>query len=199
MVFCNKNYDVMKLMKAADEGDTDAMWLFVSLCYASDDREIYENTKEKCFGYVKKLAAARNHLGYIWMADALVRGELVPKDTRRAIEFYEKAADVGDGYGYECIGALYFEGDGVPQDYDKAYAYFKKSKSQSSSTLYMIGEMYRMGVHFKQNMKKANKYYQMIVDGAGDYPEEYMDKYYEFALERLKGNFGDLEAAYAQK
>ncbi len=194
MKFCGEDYDVMKLMKAADEGDVDAMRIFITLCYSSDDRELYERTKDKWFEYVKKMAVAGDAIGYIWMADAFSRGELVEKDVKRAIEFYLKAADEGISFGYECIGDLYFKGNGVPVDYEKAYKYIMKSRKKSGMSFYLLGEMYRQGLYVKQNMSRARQYYRRAI-GDGKYPE-YKDMYAEFAEERLKGNYEELKGEY---
>ena len=191
MQFCGEDYDVMKLMKAADEGDTDAMRMFVTLCYANLDRDIFENTKEKCLEYVKKMAADGDVVGYIWLADAFVKGELIHKNINKAIEFYHKAADEGVGFGYECIGKLYYEGKDIPADYEKAYRFIMKSRKKSGMSYYYLGEMYRLGQYVNQNNSRARQYYRRAL-GDGKYPE-YEDMYSEFARKRLEGYEGELK------
>ena len=191
MKFCGEAYDVMKLMKEADEGDLEAMRLFITLCYISEDENIYEATKDKWFEYVKKMSAAGNAVGDIWMADVFVKGEYVKRDVHRAIEFYQKAADEGMDFGYECIGKLYFEGNGVPQDYEKAYKYIMKSKRKSGMSHYLLGEMYRQGLYVKKDIDIASEYYRKVIGNGTN--AEFKDMYGEFAEERLKGNFGTLK------
>ena len=194
MKFCGEDYDVMKLMKYADEGDTDAMRMFVTLCYSSEDRKVYEATKEKCLEYVRKMAVSGDAIGYIWMADALERGELVQKNIPKAIELYEKAAKEGMTFGYECIGELYYKGKDIPRDYEKAYKYIMKSKKKSGVSFYILGEMYRQGLYVKANKSRARQYYKKAL-GDGKYPE-YTDMYAEFAMKRLEGYEGELKPDY---
>ena len=191
MQFCGRNYDVMRLMKYADEGDLDAMKMFVTLCYTSSDVDLYKRTKDKWFEYIKRLAAAGDTVGYIWMGDILAEGKYTKKDAHKAIEFYQKAADEGTGFGYECIGKIYYDGNGVPTDYEKAYKYIMKSRKKSGMSYFLLGEMYRQGLYVKQNMSRAKEYYRKVV-GDGSF-NEYEDMYAEFAAERLKGNFEELK------
>ena len=194
MRFCGEDYDVMKLMRAADEGDTDAMRMFVTLCYANLERDIYENTKEKCFEYIKKMAADGDGIAYIWMADVFVKGELVQKNINKAIEFYHKAADEGVGFGYECIAKLYYEGKDIPADYEKAYRFIMKSRKKSGMSYYLLGEMYRQGLYVRKNISRSRQYYRRAL-GDGKHPE-YPDMYAEFAQKRLDGYVGELKKDY---
>ncbi len=41
MNFCGKEYELLDLMKRADEGDVDAMRDFVILCYSHQDEGMY--------------------------------------------------------------------------------------------------------------------------------------------------------------
>ena len=194
MQFCGENYDVMKLMKDADEGDLDAMRMFVTLCYSSPDKDLYERTKDKWIEYVKKMAIAGDPVGYIWIGDMFEEGRVTKRDVRKAIEFYQKAADEGISFGYECIGKIYYDGKGIDSDYEKAYKYIMKSRKKSGMSFYLLGEMYRQGLYVKQNMSRARSYYRKAL-GDGSYPE-YEDMYAEFAAERLKGNYEELRGDY---
>ena len=195
MRFCGHDYDVLELMKKADDGNLDAMSMLVTLVYATEDKAGLEAAENKCIGYVKELAKAGDTHGYIWMADALANGRGIQKDVQKAIEFYEKAAEAGDTFGYECIGEIYYKGEDVPADYDKAHDYFCKAETPSSNTLFYLGEMFRLGQYYKKSIERANKCYQRIVDDAEALNiEEAKDMFYEFAVERLKGNYGELKS-----
>ena len=127
------------------------------------------------------------------MADALANGRGVQKNIQKAIEFYEKAAKAGDTFGYECIGEIYYKGEDVPADYEKAHDYFSKAETPSSNTLFYLGEMFRLGQYYEKSIERANKCYQRLVDDADALNiEEAKDMYYEFAVERLAGNYGEL-------
>ena len=55
------------------------------------------------------------------LGDAYRTGDGVPKDVTAAINLYKKAAEEGISFGNECIGFLYYNGEGVPVDYKKAF------------------------------------------------------------------------------
>ncbi|WP_162984147.1 tetratricopeptide repeat protein, partial [Helicobacter felis] len=54
-------------------------------------------------------------------------GQGVPQDYQKAIEYYQKAADMGHAVAFLALGVLYENGQGVAQDYDKARRYFQKA------------------------------------------------------------------------
>ena len=51
-------------------------------------------------------------------------GKGVPKNQKKAIEWYTKAAKQGDVWPQYNLGHMYYYGRGVPQDYSKAYMWF---------------------------------------------------------------------------
>ena len=194
MRFYNKDYDVTELMKKADAGDLEAMRMFITLCYSVPEKGIYEATEGKWMGYLKKLAAAGDTSGYIWMGDILERGDYVKRDIRKAIELYQKAAEAGESFGYECIGKIYFEGTDIGADHEKAYNYIMKSENKSFMSYYILGEMYRLGLYVKKDPDTARMYYKKTLEN-GIHPE-YPDMYQEFAQKRLEGYEGELKPEY---
>ena len=184
MNFVGKEYELLDLMKRADEGDVDAMRDFVTLCYTHQDEGMYEATKDKWLKYVKKMAEEENAVGYIWLGDAFKTGVLGEKNIPKAIEHYQKAAENGMEFGYECIAEIYFAGNGVPKDYEKAYDYIMKSANPSSSSCYILGEMYRQGLYVEENMELAKQYYEQAAE-RGSFAGN-MDDYAELAAKRLE-------------
>lgn len=62
----------------------------------------------------------------------------------------------------------YYEGDGLKQDYDKAYYHISRAyKMGDHSVLYLLGEMYEYGNGVDKNLDKAFEYYQ-AAQGFGD-------------------------------
>jgi TPR repeat protein len=49
---------------------------------------------------------------------------------RKAVELFEKAAEQGDPHAQNNLGWMYYEGNGVPQDYKKAIEFFEKAAVQ---------------------------------------------------------------------
>ena len=51
---------------------------------------------------------------------------MVKKNKKKAIEFYEKAAALGNGDALLNLGVIYYTGDSVSKDVSKAVEYFSK-------------------------------------------------------------------------
>lgn len=106
------------------------------------------------------------------------------KAPETAMKWYEMAADEGVDYAYACMGELYFKGEGVEQDYKKAYDLFKKSGEQETLPLYYLGLMYEEGLYVDADRKKAGEYYEKVVKEHRDC-KAYGDLHYELAEKRL--------------
>ena len=48
------------------------------------------------------------------------------KDYTNALTLMEKAADAGGSVCYEPPGEMYYSGEGAPQKYERAFAWYKK-------------------------------------------------------------------------
>lgn len=58
------------------------------------------------------------------------------------------------------LGLVYYEGDSVPQDYEKAFSLFKKSADREYvEAQFNLGVMYENGVGVNQDYKKAMQSY----------------------------------------
>lgn len=59
------------------------------------------------------------------------------------------------------MGSLYAHGNGVKQDYEKAYNYYKNAMSKNvPEAINSIGFMYFNGFYLEKNLKKACEYYE---------------------------------------
>ncbi|CRF50309.1 hypothetical protein HHE06_01320 [Helicobacter heilmannii] len=83
------------------------------------------------------------------------------KDYAKALQYYQKAADMGETRAYFDLGLMYFNGNGVAKDYSKALQYFQKgAKMENASSYGMLGIMYENGMGVEQDGKVAHHYYQ---------------------------------------
>ena len=104
-------------------------------------------------------------------------------DMTLTLKCYEIAGDMGEGYGYECLGDYYLNAG----EYEKAYEYLMKPKKYNSTGLYCLGKMYEEGLYVEKDLEKAINYYQRSVDIFINYEDEYgHDKYCDMSKERLK-------------
>ncbi len=104
-------------------------------------------------------------LAYAEVAEA----EGVEKDHKKvleyALEYLKKAAEGGHVEACLSLGVLYFEGDGVKQDYQKAAKYLQKAADEGSAEAYgALGGMYYEGKGVEQDYQKALEYYKKAAD-----------------------------------
>ena len=50
----------------------------------------------------------------------------VDKDPKRAVEYYQKAADMGNAAGQANLASMYRDGNGVQKDYAKAAYWYNE-------------------------------------------------------------------------
>ncbi len=199
-----KPYNLFELIKKADAGDYEAMFdvvmaIDIEGMLADDpDGEI----AERRLSYLKQLVNVKGYENsLITLATTYENGDGIKQDSQEAIRLYKKAVKAGIPFGNECIGLIYYQGKGVPADYEKAYQYFTKDNvKKSACTTYSLAEMYRQGLYVEKDETEACSLYENIVYDNSEYAE--LDDYYWRACFRLgvanhygQGIEKDLEAA----
>ena len=77
-----------------------------------------------------------------------------------ALKEFKKAAQQGDAYAQFNLGLMYYEGEGVPQDYAKAMSWYLKAAEQgNASAQYSLGLMYADGRGVPQDDSQAVVWY----------------------------------------
>ena len=162
MNFFDRDFDLSEALKKADEGDIHAIDAVLGyIIHEGDGEEDLQEIRKK---YILKLIDMESPIGYIMLAECYKDGDLFEKDTSKALELYQKAAEHGVGYGNECIGEMYYYGDGVEKNYQRAFEFLTKNKkSKSPATDYILGEMYRLGQFVEKNDDTAEEHYINIV------------------------------------
>ena len=90
-------------------------------------------------------------------------------DMTLVLKCYQLAGDMGETYGYECLGKYYLNSG----DYEKAYEYLMKPEKYNTTGLYCLGKMYEEGLFVEKDIEKAIEYYQKAVDTYIDYEADY--------------------------
>lgn len=82
-------------------------------------------------------------------------------DFAKAVEYLEKAVETGDGRAEVLLGKCYLNGEGVPQDYEKAFHLLEKGAllDFSGEAIYLLGDMYLNGWYVKQDKPQAYQMY----------------------------------------
>ena len=90
-----------------------------------------KRTKEAVCWY-EKAAAQGNSWAAYRLGKLYLKGESVPKDAAKALEYLTASADQGNQYAQYAMGKLYLTGQDVKQDRETAWAYFCESAEQGN-------------------------------------------------------------------
>lgn len=122
---------------------------------------------------------------YITKADEYSKGGIYPQNSKKKLECLQTALINGIKFAAEALGQMYYVGDEIPQDYQKAYDYFTMyDGDESFAKPYYLGEMYLNGYFVEKDIEKARQFYEKIV--RSDVPMKSMDDFYYKASERLQ-------------
>ena len=188
MNYFDKDFDLSDALQKADAGDRKAIHAVLAYLAAEGDGEPDLEDRER--KYVLLLAEENDPVGLIMLGTDYQKGRLFPKDAQKALELFQKAVELGCQFGNECIGEMYYFGDGVSQDYQKAYEYLTKSEgSKSPVTYFLLGEMFREGHYVEKNEELAVEQYYNVV--TAKYAE--MDSYFSPAAYRLAEHYSSGE------
>jgi TPR repeat protein len=87
------------------------------------------------------------------------------QDFAQAMTWYRKAADQGNAWAQNSVGALYHNGQGVKQDYAQAMTWYRKAADQGDATAQAnIGVLYDNGLGVKQDYAQAMTWYRKAAD-----------------------------------
>ena len=129
-----------------------------------------EEDAETAFEYYNKVAEEGTEQFYItrainslgWMYQY---GDGVEQDVAKAIEWYTKAADLGDVNAMNNLGFIYEYSDGVEQDVAKAVEWYTKAaEAGDTSAIMTLASMYEFGNGVEQDIDKANEWYAKAVE-----------------------------------
>ncbi|MEO6421959.1 MAG: tetratricopeptide repeat protein [Candidatus Nitrotoga sp.] len=96
-----------------------------------------------------------------WMYDTGANYKVLSKDTRKAAEWYEKAAIQGHAEAQASLGMLYVNGDGVSKDYVKGVDWLQKASAQGNANAQLnLGWLYRDNKGIPKNAAKALEWWQ---------------------------------------
>uniref|UniRef100_A0A8C3C268 Protein sel-1 homolog 1 n=1 Tax=Cairina moschata TaxID=8855 RepID=A0A8C3C268_CAIMO len=92
--------------------------------------------------------------------------DVVPQSNETALQYFKKAADMGNPVGQSGLGMAYLYGRGVPVNYELALKYFQKAAEQGwVDGQLQLGSMYYNGIGVKRDYKQALKYFNLASQG----------------------------------
>ena len=93
---------------------------------------------------------------------------LQPRDMERAVRWYERAAEGGDGFALVTLGYIYLRGDGVPADPERAYDRFARAAAAGGPAGHTgIGSIHFFGDGRPANYRLARKHF-LVAARAGE-------------------------------
>ena len=103
---------------------------------------------------------------YLVLFAALLCGASALAATSAAeVEKLRAAAEKGDPVAQKNLGNCYYSGEGVPQDYDKAVYWYRKSADQGyANAQNNLGNCYANGYGVKKDPVEAVKWYRMAAE-----------------------------------
>ena len=100
----------------------------------------------------------------------------VKRNYEKALEYYERSAELGNSYALNNLGRLYENGYGVEVDYKKAMEYYEKSAEKGNSYAFNnIGYLYENGFGVEVDYKKAKEYYEKSAELGNSYALNNLD------------------------
>ena len=98
-------------------------------------------------------------------------------EYKKAIKYFEMAAQSGKKEAYYSLGVIYHQGEGVPQNYKKAFEYFKLAAQKGHSEAdYNLGIMYYQGEGVPQNYKKAMKHFKLAAQAGNKEAQNFLNE-----------------------
>ena len=89
-------------------------------------------------------------------------GGLAPKDYPKAAKYYKKAYEQGNDESAFRLANMYFKGNGVVTNYEKAFSLASEAFEKGYKGInawYMLGVCYKEGIGTVKNPLKALEYY----------------------------------------
>lgn len=145
----------------------------------------YIREKLSDFAYFIKVrinAALGSSADCIMAADCYRLGSGVRQNYRKALKLYKKAEKLGEPFGSECIGEMYYFGEGViKNEITACLSFWENEGTPSSMARFCLGEIqWHVG-----DVSSAQSYYEAIVDEQLEHPDWPMDAYFPMACFRL--------------
>ena len=105
--------------------------------------------------YIDNQALANLYLDAIEKGVPLGASDLEQSDSNHLSKVIEKA-EAGDKEFQSCLGTMYYQGDGVSIDYEKAFYWVKKAAAQEHiNAMYNLGYMYWSGEGTLEDYEEA--------------------------------------------
>ena len=126
---------------------------------------VEENSPEKAFGMIKKVAEQGYAPAQNALADRYYDGKGTPKDPQQAFVWYQKSAEQGYAYAQNNLGICYQQGIGTPKDPQQAFVWYQKAAEQGDASAQSnLGICYQQGIGTPKDPQQAFVWYQKAAE-----------------------------------
>ena len=116
------------ITEAAERNFSAAQYLIGKLLY---EGKYVPKDLNRAVAYLEQATMRGNSYAAYLSGKILLKEETV-RDPARAIRCFEKAAQIGNDYAEYQLGKIYLQGDGVPQDHERAIAYLSAASAHGN-------------------------------------------------------------------
>lgn len=90
------------------------------------------------------------------------RGEGLPQDLEKALDWYRKAADKGYARAQYNLAVMYHRGQGVPQNHEQAAKWYREAAERGEANAqFNLATMYTNGRGVPKDLVQAAKWYDL--------------------------------------
>ncbi|MCI9569616.1 MAG: sel1 repeat family protein [Lachnospiraceae bacterium] len=120
--------------------------------------------KEEAFQWFRQAAEGGEADAWFYVGLAYEEGKFVPKDCRYAVECYEKGIEGAQNTGcFNRLGALYYKGEEVEQDYEKAFPLLLRAYQDGSTWgVFYLGKCCFYGLGTPRDFVKAREFLEQV-------------------------------------
>lgn len=138
------------------------------------------------------------------VASAYYFGEKAPKDYKKALYWYSKAANAGNAKAAFYLGGMYMNGEGTQVNHYRTIYWWKKVAESdffmAPFTQMALGELYYFGQKdVAKDRREAEKWFRKLYkEGYGDIVDDLKKngiKYHEKALDRVVERIPELSSS----
>ena len=96
----------------------------------------------------------------------IIRSKVLPTPAAEHLAWYTKASRLGKTPAQLALARIYLRGDGVPQNYDKAAALFRRAAvgGRNAEAQHALAVMLERGAGPKKNMREALRWYSKAAE-----------------------------------
>lgn len=146
-----------------EENEYDLLFILGKLYH--DGLGVNQNFDLAYENYTKSINKSNNDMAKSFSMNNLgsmfILGEGVRKDIDKALEYFQRSAELGNDTAMLNLGLLYFNGELVDRNYQVAFEYFNNAATKfNGKSLNMLGYYYEQGLLGNQDISKAIECYK---------------------------------------